>query len=97
MDANAEAAQAANRATSAVSTSNGAPSVRSAVPRAGAGGIPTQGPTAPGQPQFQFKRPPPPTPDNESNPVGPTGAQSSGSPTPNAPQTGSPSPSGTSN
>ena len=79
MDANAEAAQAANRATSAASTTNGAPSVRSGVPRAGAGGIPTQGPTAGGQPQFQFKRPPPPAQDNESNPVGPTGAQSSGS------------------
>jgi outer membrane protein assembly factor BamE len=96
-DANAEAAQAANRATSAVSTSNRAPSVRSAVPRANGGGIPTQGPTAGGQPQFQFKRPPPPAPDNGSNPVGPTGSQSSGSSTLNAPQTGSPSTSGTGN
>ncbi|MGF6377183.1 outer membrane protein assembly factor BamE [Paraburkholderia atlantica] len=93
MDANAEAAQAANRATSAVSTPSGTPSVRSAVPRAGAGGIPTQGPTAGGQPQFQFKRPPPPAPENESNPVGPTGSQSGDSSTPNA----SPSTSGTSN
>ncbi|MGF6954404.1 outer membrane protein assembly factor BamE [Paraburkholderia youngii] len=93
MDANAEAAQAANRATSAVSTPSGAPSVRSAVPRAGAGGIPTQGPTAGGQPQFQFKRPPPPAPENESNPVGPTGSQGGDSSTPNA----SPSTSGTSN
>ncbi|MGF6467928.1 outer membrane protein assembly factor BamE [Paraburkholderia youngii] len=93
MDANAEAAQAANRATSAVSTPSGPPSVRSAVPRAGAGGIPTQGPTAGGQPQFQFKRPPPPAPENESNPVGPTGSQSGDSSAPNA----SPSTSGTSN
>jgi outer membrane protein assembly factor BamE len=93
MDANAEAAQAANRATSAASPTNRAPSVRSTVPRAGAGGIPTQGPTAGGQPQFQFKRPPPPAPENESNPVGPTGSQNSGSPA----QTGSPSTSGTSN
>jgi outer membrane protein assembly factor BamE len=93
MDANAEAAQAANRATSAASPTNGAPTVRSGVPRAGAGGIPTQGPTAGGQPQFQFKRPPPPAPDNESNPVGPTGSQTSGSPSSN----GSTSTSGTGN
>ncbi|MGF6809141.1 outer membrane protein assembly factor BamE [Paraburkholderia sp. Clong3] len=93
MDANAEAAQAANRATSAVPTPSRAPSVRSAVPRAGAGGIPTQGPTSGGQPQFQFKRPPPPAQENESNPVGPTGSQSSGSPTLNT----SPATPGTSN
>jgi outer membrane protein assembly factor BamE len=97
MDANAEAAQAANRATSAVSIPGARPSVRSVVPRAGAGGIPTQGPTAGGQPQFQFKRPPPPAPENESNPVGPTSSQSSGSPTPNAQPTGSTSTSGTGN
>jgi len=80
MDANAEAAQAANRATSAASPSGGVPSVRSGVPTVNAGGIPTQGPTAGGQPQFQFHRPPPPVPANQSNPVGPTGAQNSGSP-----------------
>lgn len=91
MDANAEAAQAANRATGAVSsTPSGVSSVRSTAPRAGAGGIPTQGPTAAGQPQFQFKRPPPPAPENESNPVGPTGSQNSGSPTLTAPPAESP-------
>ncbi|SDQ85592.1 Beta-barrel assembly machine subunit BamE [Paraburkholderia fungorum] len=92
-DANAEAAQAANRATGAVQTSPGNP--RSAVPSAptaNGGGIPSQGPTAQGQPQFQFHRPPPPQqPDNNSNPVGPTGPQSSnGGPTLNAPLTASP-------
>ncbi len=94
VDANAEAAQAANRATSAVQTTPGNP--RSAVPSAptaNGGGIPSQGPTAPGQPQFQFHRPPPPQqPDTNSNPVGPTGPQSSnGGPTHNAPLTSSPS------
>jgi outer membrane protein assembly factor BamE len=94
VDANAEAAQAANRATGAVQTTPGNP--RSAVPSAptaNGGGIPSQGPTAAGQPQFQFHRPPPPQqPDNNSNPVGPTGPQSSnGGPTHNAPLTSSPS------
>jgi outer membrane protein assembly factor BamE len=91
VDANAEAAQAANRATNAVQLSPG--NTRSAVPSAptaNGGGIPQQSPTAPGQPQFQFHRPPPPQapgPDN-SNPVGPTGPQSSnGGPTYNAPLT----------
>ncbi|MCC8393983.1 outer membrane protein assembly factor BamE [Paraburkholderia sp. MMS20-SJTR3] len=94
-DANAEAAQAANRATSAVSSSRGTSSARASAPRANAGGIPTQGPTSGGQPQFQFHRPPPPpAPADNSNPVGPNGSQSSG-PTLNAPLTGSPSGSGT--
>ncbi|NML33654.1 outer membrane protein assembly factor BamE [Paraburkholderia antibiotica] len=85
-DANAEAAQAANRATNAVSSSsNGPSSVRSSAPRANAGGIPTQGPTSGGQPQFQFHRPAPPTPSTGNNPVGPTGSQSG--PTLNAPLT----------
>jgi outer membrane protein assembly factor BamE len=96
VDANAEAAQAANRATSAVQITPGNP--RAAVPSAptaNGGGIPSQGPTSGGQPQFQFHRPPPPqTPDNDSNPVGPTGPQSNnGGPTHNAPLTSSPSPS----
>jgi outer membrane protein assembly factor BamE len=92
-DANAEAAQAANRATGAVQLTPG--NTRSAVPSAptaNGGGIPSQGPTAAGQPQFQFHRPPPPQvpgTDN-SNPVGPTGPQSSnGGPTRNAPLTSS--------
>jgi outer membrane protein assembly factor BamE len=96
--ANAEAAQAANRATNAVQTTPGNP--RSAVPSAptaNGGGIPSQGPTAAGQPQFQFHRPPPPQqPDTDSNPVGPTGPQSSnGGPTHNAPLTSSTTTSGT--
>lgn len=96
-DANAEAAQAANRATNAVQTpSNGPSSVRSTAPTANAGGVPSQGPTSGGQPQFQFHRPPPPVPATQSNPVGPTGAQSgNGSPTNNAPLTSSPSTTGT--
>jgi len=92
-DANAEAAQAANRATDAVQTTPGNP--RSAVPSAptaNGGGIPSQGPTAAGQPQFQFHRPPQPPAAPDSNPVGPTGPQSSnGGPTLNAPLTSSPS------
>ncbi|MFT4069474.1 outer membrane protein assembly factor BamE [Paraburkholderia sp.] len=100
MDANAEAAQAANRATSAASPSGTAPAVRSGVPTVNAGGIPTQGPTGGGQPQFQFHRPPPPAPTTQSNPVGPTGSQNSGSSnsgssTSTAPSTGSSSTSGT--
>ncbi|WP_144148316.1 outer membrane protein assembly factor BamE [Paraburkholderia sp. BCC1884] len=91
-DANAEAAQAANRATNAVPSSTGSrPSVPSA-PTANGGGIPSQGPTSAGQPQFQFHRPPPPQNPNtdNSNPVGPTGPQSSnGGPTHNAPLTSS--------
>ncbi|MFM0219656.1 MULTISPECIES: outer membrane protein assembly factor BamE [Paraburkholderia] len=96
-DANAEAAQAANRATNAVQapSRNTPSSVRSTAPTANAGGIPPQGPTSGGQPQFQFHRPPPPqSPSSQDNPVGPTGSQSSGS-TQNAP-VGTPSTSGTS-
>jgi outer membrane protein assembly factor BamE len=86
-DANAEAAQAANRLTSAVQTA----------PTANGGGIPSQGPTSAGQPQFQFHRPPPPqVPGTQDNPVGPTGPQSSnGGPTLNAPLTAAPATSGT--
>jgi outer membrane protein assembly factor BamE len=96
-DANAEAAQAANRATNAVQTPSNAPSsVRSTAPTANAGGVPSQGPTSGGQPQFQFHRPAPPVPATQSNPVGPTGPQSSsGSSTNNTPLTSSPSTSGT--
>jgi outer membrane protein assembly factor BamE len=97
-DPNAEAAQAANRLTNAVQTpSGGQSSVRSTAPTANGGGIPPQGPTAAGQPQFQFHRPPPPqVPGTQGNPVGPTGPQSNnGGPTLNAPLTASPASSGT--
>jgi outer membrane protein assembly factor BamE len=96
-DANAEAAQAANRATNAVQSPSGrSSSVRSTAPTPNAGGIPPQGPTSGGQPQFQFHRPPPPAPATQSNPVGPTGPQSSnGGPTYNAPLTSSQPASGT--
>lgn len=93
-DANAEAAQAANRATNAVQAPprKSQSSVRSTAPTANGGGIPPQGPTAAGKPQFQFQRPPPPQvpgTDN-SNPVGPTGPQSSnGGSTSSAPPTSS--------
>ncbi|CAH2912643.1 MAG: Outer membrane beta-barrel assembly protein BamE [uncultured Paraburkholderia sp.] len=55
-DPNAEAAQAANRATNAVQapSRNTPSSVRSTAPTANAGGVPSQGPTSAGQPQFQF-------------------------------------------
>lgn len=89
-DANAEAAQAANRATNAVQapTRNTQSSVRSTAPTANAGGVPPQGPTSGGQPQFQFHRPPPPqSPSSQDNPVGPTGSQNSGGPTSTAPST----------
>ncbi|WP_434110322.1 outer membrane protein assembly factor BamE domain-containing protein [Paraburkholderia caffeinilytica] len=93
-DPNAEAAQAANRATNAVQSPSGKTqsSVRATAPTANGGGIPPQGPTAAGQPQFQFQRPPPPqVPGTQDNPVGPTGSQSSsGGPTLNAPLTASP-------
>ncbi|RDK04718.1 outer membrane protein assembly factor BamE [Paraburkholderia lacunae] len=98
-DPNAEAAQAANRATNAVQAPSGRTqsSVRSTAPTANGGGVPPQGPTAAGQPQFQFHRPPPPqVPGPQENPVGPTGPQSSnGGPTYNAPLTSSPATSGT--
>ncbi|WP_421378126.1 outer membrane protein assembly factor BamE domain-containing protein [Paraburkholderia sp. DD10] len=93
-DANAEAAQAANRATNAVQSPSGntRSSVRSTAPTPNAGGVPPQGPTAPGQPQLQFHRPPPPQAQGaQSNPVGPTGSQTGNS----APLT-TPSTSGTS-
>ncbi|MFM0501111.1 outer membrane protein assembly factor BamE domain-containing protein [Paraburkholderia caffeinilytica] len=98
-DANAEAAQAANRLTNAVQSPSGKTqsSVRSTAPTANGGGIPPQGPTSAGQPQFQFTRPPPPQiPGTQDNPVGPTGPQSSnGGPTHNAPLTSSASTAGT--
>ncbi len=98
MDPNAEAAQAANRATDAVQAPTGkiTPSVRANTPPSN-GGVP-QNATAPGQPQFQFTRPPPPTVPGapQDNPVGPAGSQSSNGPTYNAPLTSSaPATSGT--
>ncbi len=79
VDANAQAAQAANRLTNAVQppSPNTTPSVRAGTPQS-SGGVP-QGATAPGQPQLQFHRPPPPQIQGvpEDNPVGPTGPQSS--------------------
>lgn len=96
-DPNAEAAAAANRATEAVQAPpSGRTPMRASAPTPNAGGVPSQGPTAGGQPQFQFHRPPPPTPTNESNPVGPTGSQSGGA-TSAAPQTPASSPAATSN
>ena len=91
MDPNAEAAQAANRATDAVQAPTGkiTPSVRANTPPSN-GGVP-QNATAPGQPQFQFTRPPPPTVPGapQDNPVGPAGSQSNNGPTYNAPLTSS--------
>jgi outer membrane protein assembly factor BamE len=98
MDPNAEAAQAANRATDAVQAPSGkiTPSVRAGTPTANGGVVP-QGSTSPGAPQFQFTRPAPPTVPNEQqdNPVGPAGSQSSNGPTYNAPLTSAPTTSGT--
>ena len=98
MDPNAEAAQAANRATDAVQAPTGkiTPSVRAGTPTANGGVVP-QGSTSPGAPQFQFTRPAPPTVPNEQqdNPVGPAGSQSSNGPTYNAPLTSAPTTSGT--
>ncbi|MGA7777727.1 MAG: outer membrane protein assembly factor BamE, partial [Paraburkholderia sp.] len=50
-----------------------------------------EGATSPGQPQFQFSRPPPPQVPSEqqSNPVGPAGSQSSNGVRSNAPLTSS--------
>jgi len=94
MDPNAEAAQAANRATDAVQAPTGkiTPSVRANTPSSN-GGVP-QNATAPGQPQFQFTRPPPPTVPGapQENPVGPAGSQSSNSSSYNAPLTSAPAP-----
>ncbi|HZZ11470.1 MAG TPA: outer membrane protein assembly factor BamE [Paraburkholderia sp.] len=104
-DANAEAAQAANRATNAVQAPTGRTqsSVRSSAPTANGGGVPPQGPTSSGQPQFQFHRPPPPqAPGTQENPVGPTGQQNgtgatgnTSGPTMNAPLTAPPTVPGT--
>jgi outer membrane protein assembly factor BamE len=92
MDPNAEAAQAANRATDAVQAPTGkiTPSVRAGTPTA-TGGVVPEGATAPGQPQFQFTRPPPPQVPGapQSNPVGPAGSQSNNGATSNAPLTSS--------
>jgi outer membrane protein assembly factor BamE len=78
VDPNAQAAQAANRLTNAVQSPapNTTPSVRAGTPPSN-GGVP-QGATAPGQPQFQFRRPPPPQIQGvpTDNPVGPTGPES---------------------
>jgi outer membrane protein assembly factor BamE len=101
MDPNAEAAQAANRATDAVQTPAGkiTSSARASAPTVNGGVVP-QGGTTPGQPQFQFTRPPPPTVPGtpQDNPVGPApaGSQSNNGPTYNAPLTSSaPAASGT--
>jgi outer membrane protein assembly factor BamE len=99
MDPNAEAAQAANRATDAVQAPSGkiTPSVRAGTPTAN-GGIVPEGATAPGQPQFQFTRPPPPQVpgQQQTNPVGPAGSQSNNGATYNQPLTSSaPTSSGT--
>ncbi len=75
--ANARAAQAANRATSQVtSTPSAGPSVP--VPRSTAGMMPGAAPL-PGQPQLQFHRQPATTQPDNSAPVGPSGPQSSDS------------------
>ncbi|KVL18978.1 outer membrane protein assembly factor BamE [Burkholderia ubonensis] len=78
-DANAQAARAANRATSQVSGQGG--SSRRFTPSAQASaGAPVPGGQPPGanptiQPQFQFHRPPQPTVSNEAAPpVGPQGS-----------------------
>jgi outer membrane protein assembly factor BamE len=76
-DPNAQAAQAANRATEAVlaPARNATPSVRANRPPSA--GLPPNT-NAPGQPQFQFRRPPPPATNGpEENPVGPVGPESS--------------------
>jgi outer membrane protein assembly factor BamE len=72
------------------------PSVRANTPPSN-GGVPQNTP-APGRPQFQFSRPPPPTVPGapQDNPVGPAGSQSNNGPTYNAPLTSSaPATSGT--
>lgn len=69
-DANAQAAQAANRAVNQVSsTPRAAAAARSGAPATGA-------PTG-AVPQFQFHREPPPAQQKESEPVGPTSPQTS--------------------
>ncbi|PCE29315.1 outer membrane protein assembly factor BamE [Burkholderia ubonensis] len=78
-DANAQAARAANRATSQVS-GQGSSSRRFSPSAKAAAGAPVPGGQPPGanptiQPQFQFHRPPQPTVSNEAAPpVGPQGS-----------------------
>ena len=69
-DANAAAAQAANRATNQVPATPEKPPVRSGAPSP-SNGLPSA------TPQFQFHRQPQPGPPDQSNPVAPTGSQSS--------------------
>ena len=69
-DANAAAAQAANRATNQVPATPERPPVRSGTPSP-SNGLPSA------TPQFQFHRQPQPGAPDQSNPVGPTGSQSS--------------------
>ncbi|AUT69535.1 outer membrane protein assembly factor BamE [Paraburkholderia hospita] len=90
VDANAQAAQAANRLTNAVqSPAPGAtPSVRANTPPSN-GGVP-QNATEPGQPQIRFTRPPPPQmqgvpSDNPVGPTGPTGPESNNGQSKDAP------------
>jgi outer membrane protein assembly factor BamE len=74
-NANAQAAQAANRATAQVATpSGGTPSVRAYTPSTG---LVPPGTGRPSQPQLEFHRPPPPNVPDQSNPTGPAGSQSS--------------------
>lgn len=74
-DPNAQAAQAANRATAQVATpSGGRPSVRANTPSTG---LLPPGTGRPSQPQLEFHRPAPPSVPDQSNPIGPTGPQSS--------------------
>ncbi|MDE1183293.1 outer membrane protein assembly factor BamE [Paraburkholderia sp.] len=79
VDANAEAAQAANRLTNAVQAPTGkiTSSARASTPTANGGGVPP-GATTAGKPQIQIQRPAPPVIQGEpqDNPVGPTPASS---------------------
>ncbi|BCF98395.1 outer membrane protein assembly factor BamE [Paraburkholderia sp. PGU19] len=87
VDANAQAAQAANRLTNAVQAPapGATPSVRANTPPSN-GGVP-QNSTEPGQPQFRFTRPPPPQMQGvpSDNPVGPTGPESNNGQSKDAP------------
>lgn len=87
VDANAQAAQAANRLTNAVQSPapGTTPSVRANTPPSN-GGVP-QNSTEPGQPQFRFTRPPPPQMQGvpSDNPVGPTGPESNNGQSKDAP------------
>jgi outer membrane protein assembly factor BamE len=72
-DPNEQAAQAANRAVNQVRSSSGeTPSVRA--------GAPSPGGPGGALPQFQFHRQPQPASPNQSQPVGPTGTDSSNDP-----------------